>query len=99
MASGLSKEAEERQVSAFLYCLGEDAEDVLVSTNISSDDNKVYGRVIAQFDTFFKVRKIPHLNVHGSIGGSKLTENRPNNSSPVSINWQKTVHTETLGKK
>ena len=57
LASGLSKEAEERQVSAFFYCLEEDAEDVLVSTNISSDDKKVYGRVIAQFDTFFKVRK------------------------------------------
>ena len=57
LASGLSKEAEERQVSAFLYCLGENAEDVLVSTNISSNDKKVYGRVIAQFDMFFKVRK------------------------------------------
>ena len=99
LASGLSKEAEERQVSAFLYCLGEDAEDVLVSTNISSDDKKVYGRVIAKFDTFFKVRKKPYLNMHGSIGGSKLTENRPNNSLPASINWQKTVRTETLGKK
>ena len=31
IASGLSKEDEERQVSTLLYCLGEDADDVLTS--------------------------------------------------------------------
>ena len=37
MATGLSKEDEERQVSTLLYCLGEEADDVLTSTNISTE--------------------------------------------------------------
>ena len=37
-ASGLSEEAEVRQVSSLLYCLGEEANDVLASTNITNDD-------------------------------------------------------------
>ena len=57
IASGLSKEAEERQVSTLLYCLGEEAEDILVSTNISDDHRKQYETVLSKFDNFFCVRK------------------------------------------
>ena len=57
VASGLSKEAEERQVSTLLYCLGEEAEDILVSTNISDDHRKQYEAVLLKFDNFFRVRK------------------------------------------
>ena len=41
-ASGLSQENEPRQVSTLLYCLGEEAEDVLASANITEDDRKKY---------------------------------------------------------
>ena len=37
-ASGLSMESQTRQVSALLYCLGKDADDVLVSTNITEEE-------------------------------------------------------------
>ena len=37
LASGLSKASEERQVSSLLYCMGEDAADVLDTTDISGD--------------------------------------------------------------
>lgn len=57
VASGLSEEGEERQVSTLLYCLGEEAEDVLTSTNITNDDRKKYDAVVGKFDEFFKVRK------------------------------------------
>ena len=57
VASGLAKEDDERQVSALLYCLGEEADDVLTSTNISSDSRKVFADVLKKFDEFFKVRK------------------------------------------
>ena len=57
VASGLSKEDEPRQVSTLLYCLGEEADDVLTSTNIKDDDRKKYDAVIAKFDAFFQVRK------------------------------------------
>jgi len=55
--SGLSKEDEERQISTLLYCLGEDADDVLTSTNISEESRKKYTDVLAKFDTHFQVRK------------------------------------------
>ena len=54
---GLSKESEERQVNTLLYCLGEEAEDILTSTNISDDDRKQYAMVMEKFDHFFRVRK------------------------------------------
>ena len=57
LASGLSAESEERQVSTLLYTLGEDAEDVLSSTNISEDNRKKYAEVMSKLDSFFQVRK------------------------------------------
>ena len=57
LASGLSAESDDRQVSTLLYCMGENAEDILVSTNISDDDRKKYVSVVRQFDDFFKVWK------------------------------------------
>ena len=56
-ASGLDSESEQRQVSTLLYCLGEEADDVLTSTNISEENWKKYSEVMAKFDGFFKVRR------------------------------------------
>lgn len=44
-------------MSTFLYCLGEDAEDVLDTTRISVEDRKNYAKVTEEFDNYFKVRK------------------------------------------
>jgi len=57
LASRLSAESEERQISTLLYTLGEDAEDVLSSTNISEENRKKYVEVITKLDDFFQVRK------------------------------------------
>ena len=54
MASGLSKE---NQVNTLLYCLGEEEDDVLISTNISEESRKNYDDVLAKFDAHFKVHK------------------------------------------
>ena len=56
-ASGLDKEEEGRQVSTLLYCLGEEAHDVLTSTSISEEDRKKYGKVMEKLDAHFDVRK------------------------------------------
>ena len=40
-----------------LYCLGEEADNVLISTNISEENRKNYDDVLAKFDAHFKVRK------------------------------------------
>ena len=58
-ASNLSTAAEPRQVSTLLYCLGEDADNVLTSTNITNEEQKKFDDVLAKFDAFFKV----HQNV------------------------------------
>ena len=53
----LSAEDNDRQVSTLLYCLGDNAEDTLASTDISSANRKRSAAVIAKFDAFFQVRK------------------------------------------
>ena len=55
--SGLAKDEEEKQVNTLLYCIGEDAEDRLNSTDISADDRKKYDVVLQKFVQFFDVRK------------------------------------------
>ena len=56
-ASGLQSADETRQVSTLLYCMGEEAEDVLTSTGISDEEWKWYDAVMSKLDGFFKVRK------------------------------------------
>ena len=57
LASGLDEASGEKQVGTLLYCMGEDAEETLTSTNISAESRKEYGEVVKQFDDFFRVRK------------------------------------------
>ena len=57
IASGLDKEGEVCQVSTLLYCLGEEADNVLTSTNITAENRKKFADVLQKFDEFFKVRK------------------------------------------
>ena len=56
-ASGLTESSSGKQVSTLLYCLGEEAEEILVSTNATADDRKDYARVLGKFDGYFQVRK------------------------------------------
>ena len=81
VASGLAKEDNERQVSALLYCLGEEANDVLTSTNISSDSRKVFTDVLKKFDEFFKVRKILSLRELASIDAVREKQKLQNSLS------------------
>ena len=45
------------KVSTLLYCLGEEADNILASTNLTDEDRKKYSEVLAKFDGLFKVRK------------------------------------------
>ena len=56
-APGLAEKGEEHQVSTLLYCLGEDAEEVLDTTRISDEDRKKYQKAVDAFDKHFKVKK------------------------------------------
>ena len=53
----LNKEEDACRISTLLYCLGEEADDVLNSTNISAEDAIKYDKVIGKFDEYFQVRK------------------------------------------
>ena len=56
-ASGLASGNEQQQVSTLLYCLGEQADDVLSSTGISEENRKKYSEVMTKFDDYFKIRR------------------------------------------
>ena len=58
VASGLSEKIDERQANTLLYCLGADAEDNLLTTNISTEHRKKYQKVLKKFDEFFAVREM-----------------------------------------
>ena len=56
VASGLVDDrSAEKQVSTLLYCLGEEAEAVLASTNIREEERRSYDTVVSKFEDFFKV--------------------------------------------
>ena len=57
IASRLAKEDNERQVSTLLCCLGEEAEDMLTSTNITAESRKMFADILQKFNKFFQVRK------------------------------------------
>ena len=57
VASGLSTDSDDKQVSTLLYCLGEEAELVLISTSATEEDRKDNVSIMAKSDAFFKVRR------------------------------------------
>ena len=56
LASGLSEDSNTKQISTQLYCMGQDVEETLASTNITSANREQYDQILAQFVSFFKVR-------------------------------------------
>ena len=53
IASGLGEESDQRQISTLLYCLGEEADDVLSSTNITEMQRRRYTDVLSNSTVFF----------------------------------------------
>lgn len=53
----ITTEVELSQVSTLLFCMGEEAEDVLTSTNIIVDERKEFDKALTEFDDYFKVHK------------------------------------------
>ena len=54
-AASLTEDSDKKQVNTLLYCLGEEAEAVLSSTNITEEERAVYTTVVSKFDAFFQV--------------------------------------------
>jgi len=53
IASGLHKQGEDAQVNMLIYCMGDEADDILRSFTLSEDDKKKYSPVKSQFDAHF----------------------------------------------
>ena len=53
----LASKDEARKVGTLLYCLREEADDVLSLTNISTEERTKYSEVMAKLDEYFRVRK------------------------------------------
>jgi len=58
-ASGLSKQEAESQINTLIYCMGDEADDILSSLALKDDEAKVYKTVVAKFDGYF----IPKRNI------------------------------------
>ena len=55
VASGLGEQPAAKQISTLLYCLGEEAESVLTSTNATEEEHQVYSTVMGKLNAFFQV--------------------------------------------
>ena len=97
VASGLSKEDDERQVSALLYCLGEEADDMLTSTNITSESRKKFADMLQKFDDFFQVRKNVISKEPDSINALKGRQKLQSSSSLPYTVLQQTVNSANSG--
>ncbi|UYV62145.1 K02A2.6-like [Cordylochernes scorpioides] len=58
-ASGLINNPENEQVNMLVYCMGDNADDILLSCKIASDQLENYGKVIECFESHF----IPRRNI------------------------------------
>ena len=56
-ASNLTTTPEENQVNTLVYCMGDEAEDVLRGLTLTADDRKKYKPVKEGFDAFFVPKK------------------------------------------
>ena len=56
-ASGLSKREEENQVHTLIYSMGEEADDILSSFELSVADQKKYETVKGKFESYFVKRR------------------------------------------
>ena len=53
----LNATSEENQVNTLVYCMGDEAEDVLKGLTLTTDERKMYTDVRAGFDGFFVPKK------------------------------------------
>ena len=56
-ASGLGDKSEEAQVNTLIYSMGDEADDILHSLNLTEDERKAYAVVKGKFDSHFIKRR------------------------------------------
>ncbi len=100
VASGLAEDSAGKQISTLLYCLGEEADAVLASTDATADERKVYDTVVAKFDGYFGVRKnVIFAKERGSTEGTSTKEKAPSITSWLCTISPPTATTEHSERK
>lgn len=56
-ASGLASKDQKQQVNTFIYCLGDEADDLITAFKMSDEDMMSYNAVKNKFDEHFKIKK------------------------------------------
>ena len=69
--SGLDAKEEETQVSNLMYCMGDEADDILRSFGLSADDSKKYSVVKGKFESHFVPRRSVIFERASLIKGDK----------------------------
>ena len=99
VASGLSGAVAAKQVSTFLYCFGESAEDLLSAMGATDADRATYAGIKERFDTYFKVR---HNAVYERACFNRRTFNSrarvPKTSLLLCIRWRTDVSLAQTGE-
>ena len=83
LTSGLLAEENPCQVSALLYCMGDEAEDTLASTNISEDDRKNIPELSPNSTRFSKSERTLSSRELDSTATVREKTNLLNNLSPA----------------
>lgn len=81
VASGLKEASasKQREVNTLLYCLGEESESVLKSTNITDDERKEYDTVLRKLDNFSSSEETSFSREHDLIVDASSRESQQNN--------------------
>ena len=95
VASGLNDQSESKQVSMLLYSLGEEAEAVLLSTNIKPSERESYIllKSLRNSTGTFKSDTTSFSSGRGSIEKISQKESPVTNISRSCTNWLIDVHT------
>ena len=95
-ASGLATAPDAQQTSTLLYCLGEEAEDVLKSAGAKDADKATVDKIIKKFDEFFATRRnIIYERARFNLIGHSNLVSQLNNSLLLCILYQSGASMET----
>ena len=92
-ASELATKSEERQVNTLVYSMGDKAEDILRSFNLTADDAKSYATVKEKFEAHFVKDGTQSSSVRNSISADKKKQKRLTTSSQMCTLWRNTADT------
>ena len=95
-ASNLTTNSEENQVNTLIYCMGDEADDVLKGLKLSDAEMKMYDKVKDGFSDFFIVKKnIVFERACFNMRKNKRLTSQLMHSSPHCILWQSIANTVT----